>query len=243
MRELPIDIGSLRRGQIIEAAVAVITEQGLQNLSLSEIEKKTGMKRGQLTYYFKFKEDILLGVFDRLVQLAYQRLGRPQGTTEAGPCQESGWSWVQHLLTALITQPPPSPEFGCLQYTFLAQVGHREDFRRRLAKLYEEWRSHMGGGLAGDFARRPTRRSVSPRALATLVQAIIHGLAIQATADPNAFDRQEMLNLCLDVLGDYLWGKARPQNKRHSRTNSNSTPLSAKGPARPPAGQAQGGKL
>src|SRR5438876_8551076 len=62
MKPARIDIASIRKEQIVEAAVAVITEQGLHNLSLSEIENRAGMKRGQLTYYFKHKEDILLEV-------------------------------------------------------------------------------------------------------------------------------------------------------------------------------------
>ena len=68
-----VDVGSIRREQIVDAAIAVIAEQGIQHLSLSEIEKKTGMARGQLTYYYKTKEDILLAVFDRLIQLMHQR--------------------------------------------------------------------------------------------------------------------------------------------------------------------------
>ncbi len=52
MKTPRIDIGTIRRQQIVEAAVAIIAEQGLQNLSLSQIEKKAGMSRGQLTYYF-----------------------------------------------------------------------------------------------------------------------------------------------------------------------------------------------
>src|SRR5947209_4584884 len=135
-----IDIRSIRRGQVIEAAAAIIAEQGLQNLSLSEIEKKTGMSRGQLTYYFRAKEEILLAVFDRLVQLMYQRIGTPNGDARAPP---GGWEWVQHLLQQLLGRLPVSPEFSCLQYTFLSQIGHREDFRRRLASLYEGWRSAM----------------------------------------------------------------------------------------------------
>ena len=65
------------------AAVAVIAEQGLQNLSLSEIETKAGMSRGQLTYYFPTKEAILLAVFDRLVSLMVQRIGKPAGRQTA----------------------------------------------------------------------------------------------------------------------------------------------------------------
>src|SRR5216684_1503265 len=173
MKQARIDIGSIRREQIVEAAVAVITEQGLQNLSLSEIEKKAGMSRGQLTYYFPTKEDILLAVFDRMLQLTYQRIGTPD---EAERGDASGWHWTKHLLEKIVGElgdPPVNPHFGVLQYTFLSQIGHREDFRRRLATLYEEWRSQMAQGLAIDLARHPDTRRIPARALASVVQALL----------------------------------------------------------------------
>jgi AcrR family transcriptional regulator len=223
MNKIPINIATVRREEIVEAAVAVIAERGIQNLSLSEIEKKAGMSRGQLTYYFPAKEDILLAVFDRVLQLMYQRMGTPAETADI-PCeQQTGWDWVQHLFKSIFLKPPAAPEFGCLQYTFLSQIGHREDFRRRLATLYEEWRSDMAKGLAVDLAKRPAGRSVSPRALATLVQAILHGLSMQAAADPEAFDRQEMVNLCLDVLAMYLWKKRSPPKQRNKRKSTKPT--------------------
>src|SRR5271169_4586711 len=98
MKQSRIDIGSVRRQQIVDAAVAIITEQGLQNLSLSEIENRAGMSRGQLTYYFPAKEDILLAVFDRLLQLMYQRIGEPEGRPGS---PSGGREWVQHLLDRL----------------------------------------------------------------------------------------------------------------------------------------------
>jgi AcrR family transcriptional regulator len=225
-----IDIASIRREQIVEAAVAVIAEKGLQNLSLSEIENKAGMSRGQLTYYFPTKEDILLAVFDRLVLLMYERIGKPAGQE----CdQDSGWESVQHLLTKLLKEPPVSPDFGCLQYTFLSQISHREDFRQRLATLYETWRSGMALGLSRDVARRPAVRRVSPRALATLVQAILHGLAMQRAADPNAYDRKEMLELCLDVLSHYLWNEPGDSKKSEPEANKSTglDPARARRPA------------
>src|SRR5437867_13198102 len=93
MKTARIDIGAIRREQIVEAAVAVIAEQGLQNLSLSEIERKAGMSRGQLTYYFSGKEAILLGVFDRTIGLLCQHAG------ESGPqlpLPEPG-AWMQRV--------------------------------------------------------------------------------------------------------------------------------------------------
>jgi AcrR family transcriptional regulator len=202
MKTTRIDVGAIRREQIVEAAVAVISEQGIQNLSLSEIEAKAGMSRGQLTYYFPSKEAILLAVFDRLVELMYGRIGSPDAN---GDGQEAGgWAWIQHLLERLLLEYPVSAEFSCLQYTFLSQIGHRDDFRGRLSTLYEEWRANMGMGLAADLENLADAPRVSPRAFASLVQAMIHGLTMQLAANPDAFDRKEMLHLCLDLLGSYL---------------------------------------
>jgi AcrR family transcriptional regulator len=209
MRTPRVDVARIRREQVVEAAVAVIAEQGLQNLSLSEIEQKAGMSRGQLTYYFPAKEGILLAVFDRLLQLMKERV-RAGGD---GPCACPGGPWerLRQFLTKFLLQPPLVPEFHSLQYTFLSQIGHREDFRLRLASLYEEWRGHMTRDFAGALAEKPAAPPVSPRTLASFVQALLHGLAVQRAADPGAFDGQEMLELCLGVLGPYfLPGAAGP---------------------------------
>src|SRR5260370_7003585 len=109
MKTARIDVASVRREQIIEAAVAVIAEQGLQNLSLSEIEKKAGMSRGQLTYYFPTKEAILLAVFDRLVPLMNQQQEPRHGWPAvcAGPgCWPDG---VPPVLAMILHANPPHP--------------------------------------------------------------------------------------------------------------------------------------
>jgi AcrR family transcriptional regulator len=225
------NIAALRRAQIVEAASQVITEEGIQALSLSAIEKRTGLARGQLTYYFKTKEEILLAVFDRVLRRMHERLlsDVAQGRFV---CPESGWEWVCSLLRLVLSQPQANPEFSCLQYTFLAQMSHREDFRQRLATLYESWRANLSLGLAQDQARGLVRRQVSPRAVATLVQALLHGLSVQAVADPAAFDRQELLHLCLDLLGSYLGvTPGRRPARRRERQACRRTSLAGSGGA------------
>jgi AcrR family transcriptional regulator len=216
MKSPRIDIAGIRREQIVDAATAIITEQGIQNLSLSEIEKKAGMSRGQLTYYFPAKEDILLAVFDRLVALMHERIGEPDCAAEA---KAGAWPWIEHLLEKLITGSPSHPEFGCLQYTFLSQIAHREDFREKLAGLYRFWRQEMAAGVAQEFPTRPSGVSVPSLAFASLVQALLHGLAMQRAADPEAFEGRQMLALCLDVLGTYLGRGTDPaaESKKHPR--------------------------
>jgi AcrR family transcriptional regulator len=210
MKNDRVDVGRVRREQIVEAAVAVIAEQGLPSLSLSEIEKRAGMSRGQLTYYFPAKEDILLAVFDRLLLMMHERVQAAHGD----PCEHGGTAWerLEQFLRWVLLQPPSVPEFHALHYTFLSQIGHREDFRRRLAQLYEDWRAHMAAGFAKDLVPGGEQNAgggvrppaVSPRTVASFVQALLHGLAMQRAADPGAYDRQEMLELCLDLLGTYF---------------------------------------
>jgi AcrR family transcriptional regulator len=194
-----VDIGSIRRDEIVAAAIDVITHDGIEKLSLKKIEDRAGMSRGQLTYYFRTKEQILLAVFDRLLHLMYMRVR--EGHPEPGP-HLSGWEMAQHLLAMVLTKPNLGPEFHSLQYTFLSQIGHREDFRQRLAGLYAGWRDSMAKGMEND--RTAGAKPVPTRAMASLVQAILHGLSMQLVADPKAFDRTEMLQLCTDLLGSYL---------------------------------------
>ena len=203
------EVGQRRREQIVEAAVAVIAEQGLQNLSLSAIEEKAGMSRGQLTYYFPTKEDILLAVFDRLIAMMHERERGGEGPPGC-PLFEPGWERLRGFLSFFILQPPEALEFHSLQYTFLSQISHRDDFRQRLASLYEHWRTHMAGDFARALPAANGRPRASPRTLATFVQALLHGLAIQRVADPGSYDRGEVLALCLDLLGGYL-GVPSPQ--------------------------------
>jgi AcrR family transcriptional regulator len=216
-----VDVGKIRRDEIVEAASAIIAEKGIQHLSLSAIEDRAGLSRGQLTYYFPTKEEILLAVFDRLLQMMHDRTApRPRGE-EAPPClpDATGWERMRMFLAWFLLRPPDARVFHALQYTFLSQIGHREDFRQALAGLYEEWRSHVAGDFTGEMPDRPGGPAVSPRTFASFFQAILHGLAMQRAADPNAFDREEMLTLCLDILGSYLGRDTTPPSPPASDPN------------------------
>jgi AcrR family transcriptional regulator len=204
------EIGKRRREQVIEAAVAIIAEEGIQNLSLSAIEDRTGMSRGQLTYYFPAKEDILLAVFDHTIEVMMLRREEDDPAHGGCPTAAAGWGRMAAFLTSFVSNPPDAPEFHALQYTFLSQIGHRDDFRDRLASLYEHWRSFAVADLAADVAALPDGKPrVSVRTLASFVQAVLHGLAMQRVADPTAYDRDEMRHLLLSLLGGYL-GKPTP---------------------------------
>lgn len=192
-----IDIGAIRREQIVEAAAGIIASQGIQNLSLSAIEAATGMSRGQLTYYFATKEEILLAVFDRTVRVMQERMEASDSAEHNGNGDVA--SLVESLLARLLMRPIAA-DFTQLQYSFLAQTGFRNDYRRRLASLYEQWREHMAAGFQAGRAAK----AGEARLMASFVQALLHGLVMQLQADPEAFDRAAMYRLCVELLGSVI---------------------------------------
>ncbi|MGL6096405.1 MAG: TetR/AcrR family transcriptional regulator [Fimbriiglobus sp.] len=188
------DVARQRREHVIEAAVEIIATRGLHELSLKEIEKKTGMARGHLTYYFPRKEDILLAVFDRM-------LGRmiEQAIRAGGPPPNSGRAWECIAFLFGRHMRPHTPEqvaFGSLLHTFLAQIGYRDDYRAKIAQRNAEWRDMM----ATDIAASVPELAVPPAVLASVVMAMVQGLAQQLAVDPAAFDRPAMLDTILHLL-------------------------------------------
>jgi AcrR family transcriptional regulator len=191
------DIAHLRRDQIMDAAEAIIAGEGIHKLSLARIEDRAGMSRGQLTYYFKTKESILLAVFERMLRRMIEQALRGEGpkpmTGRAADCLRHGLG--EHLSP---TWPVPAErDLFSLLYTFLAQMGHRTDYRDKLSELYRGWREFLAADIAGSV---PEPRPVSPRVAASLIQALFHGLGMQLMVDPGAFDRQEMLAACVRLL-------------------------------------------
>ena len=191
-----------RRDEIVTAATEIIAAEGLHRLSLARIEKRTGMTRGQLTYYFRTKESILLAVFDRMLGRMIEETiadaakhGAPRpGTGRAWECLRHGFA---RALSPEHQCGPEAHQLFALIHTFMAQVRHREDYRRKLAAANEGWREHLTADIASSLPPSPP---VPPRVLASVVMALFQGLGGQLAVDPNAFDRAAAADACLRLL-------------------------------------------
>jgi AcrR family transcriptional regulator len=193
----------IRREQILDAAEAIIAGHGIQELSLKRIEDLAGMSRGQLTYYFPTKESILLAVYDRMLRRMIRTAMQSDGPK---PMTGHAWDCLQHGLKKHL-EPEwqnSKKDLFSLLFTFLAQMGHREDYRKRLSQWYSEWRSFIAADVEGSV---PEPRTTSPRVMAAIVQSIFLGLDVQLMMDPDAFDRQEMFAACVRLLAP-LFGQA-----------------------------------
>lgn len=69
-----------RRQQILQAAIAVIAEQGFQRTTIKQIAGRAGIADGTIYNYFKNKEAILLAIVDRLSAAEMRQLDFAEAT-------------------------------------------------------------------------------------------------------------------------------------------------------------------
>jgi AcrR family transcriptional regulator len=197
------DVARQRREQVIEAAIEIIATEGIHRLSLGNIEERVKMARGHLTYYFPTKEDILLAVFDRMLE---RLIAEAQAGDGPKPGTGRAWECARHMLAKTLEPAGPDKHaFLSLVHTFLAQIAYRDDFRGKIATAEAEWR----GQLAADYALGVPRPPVPPAVAASILMALVQGLGGQLAVNPRAFDRDQMLAALRTILGP-LFGHAPP---------------------------------
>jgi len=197
-------IARQRRDEIVSAATEIIASVGLHKLSLKRIEKQCRMSRGQLTYYFRSKEDILLAVFDRmLVGMIREAIATAERSGVARPGEGAVLDRVRHGFVRMTDgRGADQTELHALVHTFMAQVRHREDYRKKLAAANAGWRQHLAADIAASAG--PTPPPVPPAVTASIIMALFQGLGGQLAVDPDAFDRQSVTDACLRILSPLL---------------------------------------
>lgn len=189
------------RDAIVSAATEIIASEGIHKLSLGRIERhlearRRKLSRGQLTYYFRTKEDILIAVFDRmLLRMFTEALAEGAKAGLGAPGEGRVMERVRFALEKLMaTGGADTAELRVLAHAFLAQVRHRPDFRAKLAQVNAGWRAHVAADVAACGV-------ANPAVVASVIMALFQGLTEQLTVDPDAFDRPAVAELCLRLLG------------------------------------------
>src|SRR5689334_5241543 len=74
MARKPALVGTDRRQQILEAALDVFAEQGLEGATTKEIALRAGVTPGLIYFYFPGKEELFFAAFEHQAQLAFAQL-------------------------------------------------------------------------------------------------------------------------------------------------------------------------
>lgn len=168
--------GEAKRQQILDTAKQMLLDGGPEALVLRDIAERLDITHGNLQYYFRTKQDLLVAIFDREITKYTDSLHQAVGATTTrrgrlGAIIDAGLEELRSPDTALwrmaISMSEHSPDMAAL----LRKENHL--YQNAVVKELKLISPDLS------LARR--------RQIARIIQAILDGLAIQfAHEDPNA---------------------------------------------------------
>ncbi|MBI5165941.1 MAG: TetR/AcrR family transcriptional regulator [Magnetospirillum sp.] len=124
------------RDKIIDAAMAIVREQGVGRLTLDEAAKVAGLSKGGVLYHFKGKDDLVAGMIGVLVA-RWEELHH--GYYLAEP--EGAYRWARAVVRAAFD--PNGPANDPIGGALLAAMSNNRALMAPMQAKYEEWTGRM----------------------------------------------------------------------------------------------------
>lgn len=160
-----IDIGRIRRKQIIEAVRAIIARDGLESVTIANIAAELGTSRGVVVYHFDNKEAILHEVLSSAMKDADSAALRFENNA-------AGKMAYADLISEVVKLARGSSDWWRIYFGFLSQVHVNPFYRDALAWSDERYRNALSQKLRDDKR-------------AAIVLALMKGLAMQVSVTPD----------------------------------------------------------
>ncbi|NKB62915.1 MAG: Rieske 2Fe-2S domain-containing protein [Gammaproteobacteria bacterium] len=189
----PKDQKNYRRQQLIEATIRTISEFGLSNTTISKVTKNANLSAGIVGFYFKSKEQLLLGTLEHL-DAEYNSLIEDVFSSTYTPedvitrfIEVSFGETLCNLDKISVWQAFSGESRARNEYMKICG-DHDDAFYQALYQQIEQLSQHY-----------PNTRP-SPEAITRSLRALIDSYWLDYLFTPDAFDRNSACQICLDML-------------------------------------------
>jgi len=165
------------RGRLVETARVLFWERGYEATSLADVVEKAGARTGSLYYFFRTKEELLLAVLDRYVDLLWPIVIEPVFSRVSDPIERIFGildGYRQGLVYTGCTQGCPIGNLALEVCDDLPRA------REKIAKNFEGWRGWIRKCLEEAMDRFPP--NLNREQLAVFVLTVMEGAVMQARA-------------------------------------------------------------
>ena len=189
--------GQRSRDRVLQAALDLITEAGIDQVRLAEIARRAGMSSGQVMYYFTSKEHILLET------LAW-RDGQDLTRTRAAVAEVTGaWPQLERFI-GLYLPASPADSSWILWMEVWARAPHNRQVSQRLEELLRPWRDELAA-----IVERGTQEGAFPAPgpiddFPLRFAALLDGLAILRLRQMHQPSRQRLIDLAMTTARSEL---------------------------------------
>lgn len=180
------DLATLRRSQILHAAVVVIARDGADRAKLKDIATEAKVSLGMVQHYFRTRDELMAGAFETMMSLSarnWEALGR------------SAPDPLVHLCAGLrlhvYSSTPFAQRWGF--WVELWSVARRDSALARTAHaVYAQWTRPFTDALHELSRLGVISTDEAPEDLSVEILALIDGLAVRTVVDSDALDVDAM---------------------------------------------------
>jgi AcrR family transcriptional regulator len=161
--------GELTRQRIIDAADDLIYRKGYNQSAFSDVVGLTGLSKGNITYYFKSKDELLAAVID---QRKRRISGLLQGWDREFP---SVGERLDRFAEMLMIETASLIQFGCPMGSLISELGKTHSMMapqaREMFDLFISWltRQFAGYGYSSKQSKQLALRFLSQAQGASLI--------------------------------------------------------------------------
>ena len=138
-----VDVRSIRRDQILEAAEHLVAQRGWAQTSFAEICREAGVSNGVLTYHFKDKEDLLLALYERT-----SCTWKEHFSADCSAGVDGGANTFLPLVREAAAAVEEDPQVFLLLLHYLSESPDHPDVRERIQGMFAEMRAKVGAEIA-----------------------------------------------------------------------------------------------
>ena len=178
------------RQKILETAMAMISEKGVDKTSLAGISRTSGLSKGTLYYYYATKNDLIFDIADLHME-------RITGTLFSLIKENSALSW-EDLLTAFFETLLTSEARSRLHlYLVREAISGNDALKNRFQKTYADWFAMVDEV----YAKMPGPQ-IDVQAKSKLLVAVVDGFILQVLLETDKISVQQIVRLMLKVIND-----------------------------------------
>jgi AcrR family transcriptional regulator len=182
--------GRRSRDRVLQAALDLIIEVGIDQVRLAEIARRAGMSSGQVMYYFTSKEHILLET------LAWQE---HQDTMRRGAALAKvtgAWRQLERFIELYLPATHPDPSW-ILWLEAWARAPHNRQVSRFLEELLNPWRDDLAALVARGVAEGAFAPPAAAGDFTRRFIALLDGLALQRLQQMQESSRKRLTELAM----------------------------------------------
>jgi AcrR family transcriptional regulator len=195
-------IADQRRGQMLTAALEVISERGFADTRIADIADRIGISPALVIYYFKTKDQLLTEAIRH-----YEDAWYAEGKRRMDALPTSAKRLEELVAMNLL----PDSE---LWLDFWVEAARNSDVAELRRRSDERWREVivsvvLAGQSAGEFA------SIDPHPFSIFLSALLDGLTVQIALDDPVVDPVSAFELCMRYIADHLGFEWAPSGRAH----------------------------